>query len=98
MSLQMYHELKDMLARELEEIVQKGELSPGMLETVDKLTHSIKSVETIIAMHGAYSGRRYSRNDAREEMVNDLRGIMESTRDDRMRRKLHSFISEIENA
>lgn len=44
------YELKDMLCDELEKITKKGELSAGSLDVVDKLTHSIKSLETIIAM------------------------------------------------
>lgn len=44
------HELKEMLCEELEHIVDKGELTAGSLDTVDKLTHSIKSIATIMAM------------------------------------------------
>jgi hypothetical protein len=45
-----YEEIKNMLCEELEKIAQKGELTAGSLDIVDKLTHSIKSLETIIAM------------------------------------------------
>lgn len=65
-----YHKLKEMLCKELEEIVNKGELTAGSLETIDKLTHSIKSLETIMAMEeagysneGGYSG--YGNSGAR---------------------------------
>ena len=47
-----YEELKEMLKKELKEIIKKGELSAGSLDTVDKLTHSLKSIETIMAMDG----------------------------------------------
>lgn len=51
-----YYSLKKMLCRELEDIVKKGELSAGDLDVVDKLTHSIKSLVTIMAMEeGGYS-------------------------------------------
>lgn len=128
MSNKTYHELKEMLCRELEEITRKGELTAGSLDTVDKLTHSIKSIETIIAMNGgesemypgSYQGgnqgggasrrgrsyarrdnrgrysRAYSRDDAREEMIEDLRELMEDAPGD-MKSKLGRFISEIEN-
>lgn len=49
------YELKEMLCDELEKITKKGELSAGSLDAIDKLTHSIKSIETIMAMDG-YSG------------------------------------------
>lgn len=59
----MLYELKDMLCEELDKITDKGELTPGSLDIVDKLTHSIKSIDTIIAMDEAgYSsdgGRMY---------------------------------------
>lgn len=48
--MHMYEELKGMLCKELEEITRKGELTAGSLDTVDKLTHAIKSIDTIVAM------------------------------------------------
>lgn len=51
-----YHDLKKMLCKELENVANQKELSAGDLETVDKLTHSIKSLVTIMAMEdGGYS-------------------------------------------
>lgn len=41
-------ELKDMLCEELEEIAKKGELSSGELETVHKLTDTIKNIDKIM--------------------------------------------------
>lgn len=53
------HDLKEMLEQEIKEISNKGELTAGSLDTVDKLTHSLKSIDTIIAMsgEGEYSQR-----------------------------------------
>lgn len=48
-------ELKEMLCRELDEIAEKGVLSSGDLETVDKLAHSIKNLDKIRMMEGEYS-------------------------------------------
>ena len=116
MSLKTYHDLKEMLCEELDEITRKGELTAGSLDTVDKLTHSIKSIETIIAMneHG-YSGTyphyndewhsekrdrmgRYSRDDARDGMIHDLRELAKDAPDEHMKKRLHQFIRELENA
>lgn len=44
------YKLKDMLCEELEDYGKKGELSAGTLEIVDKLSHALKSVSTVIAM------------------------------------------------
>lgn len=55
MSQNTYHELKKMLCKELDEMTNKGVIRDEHdLEIIDKLTHSIKSVETIIAMNEAY--------------------------------------------
>lgn len=43
-----YYDAKEMLHKELEEIVRKGELSAGSLETIDKLLNSIKNACKII--------------------------------------------------
>ena len=48
--MESYMELKKILCRELDYIVNKGDLSPRDLDFVDKITHSIKSLVTIMAM------------------------------------------------
>lgn len=140
MSMKTYHKLKEMLCEELDNLVKKGELTAGSLETADKLTHAIKSLTTIIAMDeqdggeseyypymggyrsfendggnmsnrggrsyqrrdtmGRYSreNRGYSRDDARADMIDDLREIMNEAPDEHMKKKLRQFISEIEQA
>lgn len=42
MSMKVMYDLKDMLCAELDEIGKKGEMSAGDLETVHKLTDTIK--------------------------------------------------------
>lgn len=71
-------ELKEMLCEELDKITKKGELSAGSLDAVDKLTHSIKSIATIMAMeeaeggyseNGGYSGARGRGRNARRDSM-----------------------------
>lgn len=64
----MMDKLRDMLCEELEKITKKGELSTGSLDVVDKLTHSIKSIDTIMAMEGSsYENRRGIGGNSRED-------------------------------
>ena len=67
--MQKMEELREMLCEELEKITKKGELSTGSLDVVDKLTHSIKSIDTIMAMEDAgysnESGYSYARGRGR---------------------------------
>ena len=67
--MQKMEELREMLCEELEKITKKGELSTGSLDVVDKLTHSIKSIDTIMAMENARysneSGYSYARGRGR---------------------------------
>ena len=65
--LETLYDLCDTISRELEESNEKvrkagGELSPGDVEYLDKLTHILKSLKTTIAMmesedDGGYSNR-----------------------------------------
>lgn len=55
-------ELRDMLCEELEKFTDVDKLSASHIELVDKLTHSIKSIDTIMAMDG-YSSENYSRDN-----------------------------------
>ena len=73
--MKSYEKIKEMLCEELESIAKKGELTAGSLDTVDKLTHAIKSLETIMAMNeysedgysnrGSYDGNMNSNSYAR---------------------------------
>lgn len=61
---EMLHDLCKTLTKELDDINEKisraGGMSAGDLETVDKLSHALKSIKTTIAMmeaDGGYSGR-----------------------------------------
>jgi len=57
--MEYMHELKEMLCDELMQIADKGELTAGSLDTIDKLTHSIKSIATIMAMEDSGYSRDY---------------------------------------
>lgn len=116
-----------------------GKLSGADVDYIDKLTHTMKSIKTTIAMSeaeerdgesgyypymgyrsyddgmrdsrrgrsgarrrdamGRYSrdNRGYSRADAREDMIDDLRELMEDAPDERTRMRFKEFIREIEN-
>lgn len=80
--MKSYEKIKEMLCEELETIAKKGELTAGSLDTVDKLTHAIKSIETIIAMN-EYSEDGYS-NRGSYEGRNGSSGARRYTRDGSM--------------
>lgn len=126
----MMEELRDMLCEELQKITKKGELSAGSLDIVDKLTHSIKSIDTIMAMEGSsYENRRgmggnsredrggsynygyerggsyarrrdamgrYSRDEAKMELVDELRNLESGMQDEESKRMIRSWIQQVE--
>ncbi len=82
--MHMYEDIEKMLCRELEDIAKSGELDMRSLDTLDKLTHSLKSVKTIQAMED-YSedgasyrrGGRMSRTERGASYRDDERGMSE---------------------
>lgn len=64
-----YYEAKEMLKKELDDIVKKGELSAGSLETIDKLLNSIKNA-CKITMYEEYAEDGYSYADSDMDMSN----------------------------
>lgn len=68
--MEFYKDIKQMLCKELKNIAEEGKLTAGNLDAIDKITHSIKSLVTIMAMEeggysqegnsNGYSGRRDS--------------------------------------
>ena len=136
-----------MLMDELDECVnKKEELSTSGLDIIDKLTHSIKSIDTIIAMEEAgysyedgtsnargrgryakrdamgrysrrgnsyygdsyddsyddygrsnrYSRRDYSRAEAKEELMNELRELQMDAKDDESKHMIKEWIKQLE--
>lgn len=131
-------ELRNMLMEELEKCSNKGELSTGSLEVIDKLAHAVKSIDTIMAMEGysensgeymdrggnygargrgrnaqrdsrgryadGYGGyregrtyRRY-RDDAREDLVEQLKDMEMEAKDEESRRMVQKWIRQAEQA
>jgi hypothetical protein len=66
-AMHTYYDAKDMLEKELDEIVKKGELSAGSLDTIDKLLNSIKNSCKII-MYEEYAEDGYSYADGDMDM------------------------------
>ena len=64
MSMKVMYDLKDMLCAELDEIGKKGEMSAGDLETVHKLTDTIKNIDkiTMLEESGYSRDEDYSRD------------------------------------
>lgn len=96
--------IKEMVCKELDDIASRGELTAGSLDTVDKLTHSLKSIVTIKSMEdGGYSNdvyphvRRYdgySRDTGRA--VEKLRMMLEDVSNDNDRRAIRECINKME--
>lgn len=74
--------IREMLMDELDHCAQKDQLSNNSLFTVDKITHAIKSIDTIMAMEDAgysndgYSmrGNSYARRNSRGRYSRDSYG------------------------
>ncbi len=111
-------DLRDTLCRELDAIAEKGDLTAGALDTVDKLTHTLKNLDKVMMGEAGYSnagdwyamgnygeragyrdgvsyrGRkrdsmgRYSRADAKEDIADKLRRMMDDAPDSRTREAL----------
>ena len=50
------YDLKEQLCKELEEYGQKGELTAGTLDVVDKLAHAVKNIDKIIEKYEEEEG------------------------------------------
>lgn len=105
------YKLKDMICDELDSIADKGSITNDTLEMVDQLTHSLKSIETIIAMEDSgyskdmYPSRRYSdnrpylhysRDTEKDAAVKELRSMLADVSDDKARKALRACISQME--
>ena len=77
------YKLKEMLCDELESYGKKKELTAGSLDVIDKLSHALKSITTVIAMEesdGEYSND-YPMNGRTYRGSSYARGRMNARRD-----------------
>lgn len=82
-------QIRDMLCDELDDIAKKGQLTADSLDAVDMLTHSIKSIDTILAMEeSGYSNdyKYYPRDDGYSRRGSYARGRRGNVRRDSMGR------------
>lgn len=89
------YDLREMLCEELEKITAQGSLSGEKLKAVDMLTHSIKSIDTIIAMEDSneYSNR-YSYADNRRDSYNSYVRRGRYARNDGLMHQLEDMMRE----
>ena len=113
------HELCDTLSGEIAEVNDKiraagGKMSTGDLETLDKLTHALKSTKSVIAMsdEDGYSGRypyyydrgrSYARRDmrgrySRNDLLDKVRDLMDEAPDERTRAEMKRMVDKLESA
>ena len=76
------YELKEMLCKELEGYGEKGELTAGSLDVVDKLAHAIKNIDKILDYDGEEYSNRYMYTDGRGTYARDGRSYGYSRRRD----------------
>lgn len=123
-----YKDIKQMLCKELKNIAEEGKLTAGNLDAIDKITHSIKSLVTIMAMEeggysqegnsnrrdsmgryadngnsyrsyddGGYSGRRYSRDEGKSQMMSQLEELMGQAQSQQEREVMQQALSRLRN-
>lgn len=100
-----------MICDELDAIADKGSITNGSLAALDQLTHSLKSIETIMAMEDSgyskdmYPSRmyrdnrpylHYSRDTEKDAAVKELRSMLADVSDDKARKALRACISQME--
>ena len=101
------HELCETISREIGEANEKirkagGKLSAGDVDYIDKLSHTLKSLNYNYGgsyrrgrdSMGRYTSRRgYSYDDG---MIEELRSLMESAPDERTKSEFRQFIAKME--
>ena len=85
-------ELREMLCKELDAITAKDEISTATLDAINKLTHSIKSIDTILAMKG-YDHK----TDCKSELTKSLQEMYDNAKDDETRKWVTEWMKEIHN-
>ena len=88
--------------------IQNNGMSTGNLDTLDKLTHTLKSIKGVMAMmdedgyssrnRGSYRGGVYARRHgyARNDLADRMRELMDDAPDDRTRQDLQRMIEKLE--
>ena len=99
------YEIRSMLENELMTAADHGSLSVDKLKVIDMITHSIKSIDTILAMQNSgydrgnsyrYGmDRRYSRDDGRSEMMDRLNDMLRTANTDKEREAIRRCIDQM---
>ena len=86
--------------------IRNGGMSTGDLDTIDKLTHTLKSVKGVLHMDDGYSGRydrgSYARNRdsmgrySRNTLADKMRDLMMDAPDDRTRQEIQRMVDKLD--
>jgi hypothetical protein len=92
------NELREMLCAELKKYGEKGDLTTGSLDVVDKLAHAVKNLDKIIEGEGGYSSgmmpRYYYEGDNRSYRNSYARDRMGRYSRDGMADKLRELMND----
>lgn len=94
MSMNGMKKLRKMLCGELEEIAAKPELSAGDLETLDKLTDTIKNIDKIEIMSETGNYSQHGDWETRYDIGNSYK----SRKSDRLADKLEKLLDDCHNS
>ena len=94
------HRIKEMLMKELKEYESKGKLSAGDLETIHKLTDTVKNIDKIEMLEGGegYSEDGMSYDGAKEHLMRKLGEMMPMAESEEQRKALEHCMRKIEDA
>lgn len=105
--------LCDIVSDQIRDITRKiknSGMSSGDLETIDKLTHTLKSIKGVLKMmdEGEYSGYhdgsyrrrdsmgRYERGYSRNDLADKMRELMGDAPDDHTRQEIRRMVEKLE--
>lgn len=105
MSKKTMQELKDMLCLQLEDLradaKKRGDITPTLLDAIHKVTDTIKNIDKIemLSEDDDYSearNRRYSRDNAKEEMMKELHEAMHKAETEKEKEIIRRTIDNLE--
>ena len=94
------YDLREMLCEELENMTEHGVVSGDRLKVIDMLTHSIKSIDTIIAMENSGYSNEYRTPDRGRSYTRSSRYMQDNrySRDDasmHLKHRLEDMLEEV---
>ena len=91
-----WKELRELVETEIEEVINRGEIRPNEWSRLKEATIIAEKAKKIEVMDYDHPSKKHVETDSKQEMINDLRNMLDEARDKRFKSAIRQCLDTLE--